>query len=140
MWRLLALLRINHGRLPTTNNENMYHMPFVVSLSNHEPPFDRFRANRLNSIFITMTGELLNQIINLPQLTIPHPHLEERAFVLVPLAELAPELVHPVSHRKVRELVKRVEGLAGVEKWKQGEEKCMLCIHQLVLLSLAVFA
>ncbi len=61
-----------------------------------------------------------DQIINLPQLTIPHPRLEERAFVLVPLAELAPELVHPVSHHKVRELVKRVEGLAGVEKWKQG--------------------
>ena len=61
-----------------------------------------------------------NQVIDTPQLTIPHPRLEERAFVLVPLAELAPELTHPVSGSKVRELVGRVEGIGGVEKWKES--------------------
>lgn len=35
-------------------------------------------------------------IANSEELTIPHPRLHERAFVLVPLAEIAPELVHPV--------------------------------------------
>jgi len=34
-------------------------------------------------------------IINQPELVIPHPRLAERAFILVPLAELAPELRHP---------------------------------------------
>lgn len=58
-------------------------------------------------------------IIDSPDLTIPHPRLEERAFVLVPLAEIAPNLVHPVSGRKVREMRDKVAGLEGVKKWKQ---------------------
>lgn len=45
-----------------------------------------------------------NQVVRSPQLTVPHPRLEERAFVLLPLAEIAPELVHPVSGRKIKEL------------------------------------
>lgn len=61
-----------------------------------------------------------DQVINSPRLTIPHPRLEERAFVLIPLAEIAPDLVHPASRRKVRELVKEVRELEGVRKWKEG--------------------
>lgn len=44
-------------------------------------------------------------VLNAEQLTVPHPRLHERAFVLVPLKELAPELRHPVIGRTVRELV-----------------------------------
>lgn len=60
-----------------------------------------------------------DQVINCPQLVVPHPRIEERAFVLVPLAEIAPGLVHPVSRRTMRELVEKVEGLGGVKKYKQ---------------------
>ena len=60
-----------------------------------------------------------NQIISNPQLTIPHPSLEKRAFVLIPLAEIVPDLMHPVSGRRVRELVQMVEGLGEVKKWKE---------------------
>ena len=42
--------------------------------------------------------------IMLPSLTVPHPRLRERAFVLVPLAEIAPELVLPGEHKTVKEL------------------------------------
>ncbi len=38
-------------------------------------------------------------------LTIPHPHLHERTFVLAPLCEIAPELIHPAFQRTMRELL-----------------------------------
>lgn len=39
------------------------------------------------------------------RLVVPHPRLEQRRFVLEPLAELAPDLRHAVSHRTVREML-----------------------------------
>ncbi|MBM4467771.1 MAG: GTP cyclohydrolase I FolE2 [Chloroflexi bacterium] len=50
-----------------------------------------------------------------PELTIPHPRLAQRAFVLVPLAEIAPTLVHPVSRTTIAELLREVDS-SGVRK------------------------
>ncbi|MEB3216356.1 MAG: 2-amino-4-hydroxy-6-hydroxymethyldihydropteridine diphosphokinase [Nostocales cyanobacterium 94392] len=48
-------------------------------------------------------------ILNTPTLQIPHPRMIERAFVLVPLAEIAPDWLEPVSKRVIKELVKDVD-------------------------------
>jgi GTP cyclohydrolase-4 len=58
-------------------------------------------------------------VMESPELTIPHPRLRERAFVLVPLAEIAANLVHPTLHLTVDELLQRV-GSEGVTKVERG--------------------
>lgn len=58
------------------------------------------------------------QVINLPGLEIPHPKLHERAFVLVPLADLAPDFLHPVLLRTVLELLLEVDQ-SGVQQYPE---------------------
>ncbi|HLE14278.1 MAG TPA: 2-amino-4-hydroxy-6-hydroxymethyldihydropteridine diphosphokinase [Anaerolineales bacterium] len=54
-------------------------------------------------------------IIHLPPLEIPHPALQERAFVLLPLGDLAPDLRHPVTQLTVRQMLETVD-TNGLEK------------------------
>ena len=53
------------------------------------------------------------EIMNCTDLCIPHPHLTERAFVLVPMAEIAPRFKHPILGKSMRELANQV-GNSGV--------------------------
>jgi len=79
----------------------------------------RTNAPRPIDIDILFYGD---QVIETPELVIPHPRLHERAFVLIPLAEIAPELVHPVMGKTVMELKKTLTTpVQGVLKW-EGEQ------------------
>ncbi len=55
-------------------------------------------------------------VLNTPMLIVPHPRLQERGFVLMPLMDIAPDLVHPVSKRSVREMAETCSK-DGIEKF-----------------------
>jgi len=54
-------------------------------------------------------------VMTTDDLTIPHPYVHERGFVLIPLSELVPDFEHPVLGKTVRELIKAA-GTGGVKR------------------------
>jgi len=71
---------------------------------------------RLIDLDILLYG---NEVLDDPQLIIPHPHMRERLFVLVPLAEIGADLRFPDNGATVREVLSSVlarEGNRGIER------------------------
>lgn len=61
-----------------------------------------------------------NEVVNTANLTIPHPAMEKRRFVLQPLAEIAPETRHPVLNKSVRELLEDLPPGQSVRRCEEG--------------------
>ena len=75
-----------------------------------ENQFGRERKERWGARTLDLDLLLYDDfILHTPTLQIPHPRMTQRAFVLVPLAEIAPDRVEPVSKRAITELVKEVD-------------------------------
>lgn len=70
-------------------------------------------APRTIDIDILFYGD---KIINRNTLIIPHPRLHFRNFVLAPLTEIAPDLMHPILNRKIKDLFKNNTDLSVVKK------------------------
>lgn len=71
------------------------------------------KGPRTIDVDVLFAGDL---VLDTPDLVIPHPRLHLRNFVLVPLAEIAPDLVHPVLKKTVRELLETSADRARVNK------------------------
>ena len=62
-----------------------------------------------------------NKAMETQNLTIPHPRLQRRAFVLIPLTVIAPDFVHPKLGKSIAELADHFKGQKGVRKWYHSE-------------------
>jgi 2-amino-4-hydroxy-6-hydroxymethyldihydropteridine diphosphokinase len=75
-----------------------------------EQQFGRIRQERwgprILDLDILLYGDL---ILEMPNLTIPHPRMNERAFVLVPLAEIAAHWIEPVSRQTILQLSQAID-------------------------------
>ncbi len=81
-----------------------------------ETKFGRVRRERWGARTIDLDLLLYDDLIlDTPELQIPHPRLNERAFVLIPLAEIAPQWIEPVSGNAIAQLVQAVD-CSGVRK------------------------
>jgi 2-amino-4-hydroxy-6-hydroxymethyldihydropteridine diphosphokinase len=57
-----------------------------------------------------------NEIIDTKKLIVPHPEIQNRRFVLVPLVELDPKLIHPLLNKTVTKLLKECKDKLNVQK------------------------
>jgi len=90
----------------TEAETDLFPLQLLARLQHIERALGRVRTvakgPRTIDIDILLYGQA---VVRRPELEIPHPRMAERRFVLAPLADLAPDLRHPVTRRTVRELL-----------------------------------
>jgi len=73
-----------------------------------ERGFGRDRSHGIPNGPRTLDLDLIlygNLVLNTPTLQLPHPRMTERAFVLIPLAEIAPSRIHPLANKSMKQLL-----------------------------------
>lgn len=102
---------------------NLSAQQLLAELLQIEQQFGRVRRDRWGPRHLDL--DLLfygQQVIDEPQLQVPHPRLRDRAFVLVPLAEIAPHWLDPVTGQSVQTLCQSVDQ-TGVRLWSIGPQQ-----------------
>jgi 2-amino-4-hydroxy-6-hydroxymethyldihydropteridine diphosphokinase len=71
-------------------------------------------TSRIIDLDILLFG---NRIIENDSLSVPHPMMHERRFVLIPLCEIAPDLVHPILEKSIKTLLSECQDKSSVIKY-----------------------
>jgi len=89
----------------------------LAKLLSVEKDMGRYRGEKYGPRIIDIDILLYNdEVINESMLKIPHPKMQERRFVLEPMNEIAPEMVHPVLHKTMSQLLKECSDPLAVNK------------------------
>lgn len=93
-------------------------MQTMQAILNIEKKMGRIRTTKNAPRIIDIDILFFNkEIIDLPELTIPHPQIQNRRFVLVPLNQLSPNLKHPLLTKTVRQLLIQCTDKLNVKKF-----------------------
>ncbi len=89
----------------------------LLTLLGIERNMGRVRVNKWGSRLIDIDILLWkDEQIQLPDLVVPHPHLPDRKFALVPLAEIAPEAKHPVLKKTILQILADCNDMLTVDR------------------------
>lgn len=110
-WFLNCAVKLDTEKMPRQ---------LIAAILNLERSMGRQRlapkGPRIIDIDVLLFG---SSVIELPALTVPHPRLHERRFVLEPMVEIAPEARHPVLRRTMRELRDALPHGQKVKRWSE---------------------
>lgn len=116
-WFLNSVLEVETERMPL----GLLHLLKRIERQlGRRPMSGRQPEPRRMDIDILIYGE---QAVRAPELTLPHPRLHERRFVLEPLRELAPDWRHPVTRQTAGEMLSTLADRGAVRRLGGGEKQ-----------------